>query len=127
MKSHRPHRRETIAFALATLAIATLTWAADPPKIDLSGADAARGKAIAMDRGKGNCIACHLIPGGESPGAIGPALVAMQTRYPSKEDLAKQIWDATAKNSEVVMPPFGKHGILTDEEFVNVVEFIWSL
>ena len=127
MKSHRPHRRETIAFALATLAIATLTWAADPPKIDLSGADAARGKEIAMDRGKGNCIACHLIPGGESPGAIGPALVAMQTRYPSKEELAMQIWDATVKNPEVVMPPFGKHGILTDEEFVNVVEFIWSL
>ena len=127
MKSHRPHRRETIAFALATLAIATLTWAADPPKIDLSGADAARGKEIAMDRGKGNCIACHLIPGGESPGAIGPALVAMQTRYPSKQDLAKQIWDATVKNPEAVMPPFGKHGILTDAEFVNVVEFIWSL
>ena len=127
MKSHRPHRRETIAFALATLAIATLTWAADTPKIDLSGADAARGKEIAMDRGKGNCIACHLIPGGESPGAIGPALVAMQTRYPSKEALAIQIWDATVKTPEAAMPPFGRHEILTKQEFADVVEYIWSL
>ena len=127
MKSHRPHRRETIALALGTLAIATLTWAADPPKIDLSGADAARGKEIAMDRGKGNCIACHLIPGGESPGAIGPALVAMQARYPSKEALAEQIYDPTVKNPDVVMPPFGKHEILSKQEFNDVVEFIWSL
>jgi sulfur-oxidizing protein SoxX len=109
----------------ALSAIATGAWA-EMPKLDLNG-DAEAGKETAYDRGKGNCLACHLIPGGESPGAIGPALVAMQTRYPTKEELAKQIWDPTVKNPEVVMPPFGKHGILTDEEFVNVVEFIWSL
>jgi sulfur-oxidizing protein SoxX len=26
-----------------------------------------------------------------------------------------------------VMPPFGKHGILSDQEFVDVVEYVWSL
>jgi sulfur-oxidizing protein SoxX len=109
----------------ALSALAAGAWA-EMPKYDLNG-DAEAGKEVAYDRGKGNCLACHLIPGGESPGAIGPALVAMQTRYPSKQELAMQIWDPTVKNSEVVMPPFGKHGILTDEEFVNVVEFIWSL
>jgi L-cysteine S-thiosulfotransferase len=31
------------------------------------------GKAVAEDRGKGNCLACHMIVGAESPGAIGPA------------------------------------------------------
>lgn len=127
MKSLRPSRRGSIALALSTLAITNLAWAADPPKIDLSGADAARGKTIAMDRGKGNCIACHLIPGGESPGAIGPALIAMQTRYPSKEDLAIQIWDATVKAPEAAMPPFGRHEILSKQEFADVVEYIWSL
>jgi sulfur-oxidizing protein SoxX len=80
-----------------------------------------------MDRAKGNCIACHSIPGGESPGAIGPALVAMQTRYPTKEALAAQIWDPTVKNPEAVMPPFGRHEILTNQEFADVVEFVWSL
>ena len=121
--SGAPWARGVMFAALGTLAASA--WA-EMPKYDLNG-DAEAGKEVAYDRGKGNCLACHLIPGGESPGAIGPALVAMQTRYPSKEELAMQIWDATVKNPEVVMPPFGKHGILTDEEFVNVVEFIWSL
>jgi len=109
------------------LAITASAWAADPPKIDLSGGDAAHGKELAMDRSKGNCIACHMIPGGESPGSIGPALIAMQARYPSKEALAAQIWDPTVKNPEAVMPPFGKHEILNHEEFASVVEYIWSL
>lgn len=85
------------------------------PELDLNG-DPAAGKVIAEDRGKGNCLACHMIVGAESPGAIGPALIAMQTRYPSKEDLARQIWDATVKAPEAAMPPFGKHEILTDKD-----------
>lgn len=125
MKSLLPLRSATLA--LGTAAIAACAWAGDPPKIDLSGADAERGKAVAMDRAKGNCIACHLIPGGESPGAIGPALIAMQTRYPSKEALAIQIWDATVKAPEAAMPPFGRHEILSKQEFADVVEYIWSL
>lgn len=100
--------------------------AAKQPAKALKG-DPTAGKTIAMDRGKGNCIACHMIPGGESPGAIGPALIAMQARYPTKEALALQIYDAAAKNPDVVMPPFGKHQILTDQEFADVVEYIWSL
>jgi len=127
MKSRRPHRCGSIALALGVAAITASAWAADPPKIDLSGGDAAKGKELAMDRSKGNCIACHMIPGGESPGSIGPALIAMQARYPSKEALAAQIWDATVKNPDAVMPPFGKHEILNHEEFVNVIEYIWSL
>jgi sulfur-oxidizing protein SoxX len=112
-----------IALALslsATLAVAEM------PALDLNG-DVEAGKEVAMNRAKGNCIACHMIPGGDSPGAIGPALIAIETRYPSKEAVARQIWDPTVKNPEVVMPPFGKHGILTNQEFVDVVEYIWSL
>jgi sulfur-oxidizing protein SoxX len=112
-----------IALALslsATVAVAEM------PALDLNG-DVEAGKEVAMNRAKGNCIACHMIPGGDSPGAIGPALIAIETRYPSKEAVARQIWDPTVKNPEVVMPPFGKHGILTNQEFVDVVEYIWSL
>jgi sulfur-oxidizing protein SoxX len=131
MLSFRPSRRGCgtpwlRSFALGALTLTAAGAWAEMPKMELNG-DAEAGKAVAMDRGKGNCIACHIIPGGESPGAIGPALIAMQTRYPSKEALAVQIWDATVKNPEVVMPPFGKHEILSQEEFVNVVEYIWSL
>jgi sulfur-oxidizing protein SoxX len=115
------------AAAVLTITLAVSGTAfAEMPQMDLNG-DVDAGKDVAMTRAKGNCIACHLIPGGESPGAIGPALVAIQTRYQSKEDLAEQIWDPTVKNPEAVMPPFGKHGVLSDKEFVDVVEYIWSL
>lgn len=127
MKPFRPHRCGTLALVLGTLAIAATAWAAEAPKIDLTGGNAESGKKIAMDRAKGNCIACHMIIGGESPGAIGPALIAMQTRYPSKEALAIQIWDATVKAPEAAMPPFGRHEILSKQEFADVVEYIWSL
>ncbi|MEJ2688010.1 MAG: sulfur oxidation c-type cytochrome SoxX [Gammaproteobacteria bacterium] len=110
------------AVALAITAIAFGATAAESPKGDI-----AAGKAIAMDRAKGNCIACHVLPGGDSPGAIGPALVAMKSRFPSKEALAKQIWDPTVRNPDTVMPPFGKHAILTEQEFNDVVDYIWSL
>ncbi|MCG6861401.1 MAG: sulfur oxidation c-type cytochrome SoxX [Chromatiaceae bacterium] len=90
-------------------------------------ADVAAGREIALDRAQGNCIACHLIEGGESPGNIGPPLVAMKARYPDSEQLRKQIWDPTAANPNSAMPPFGKHEILTDEQIGQVVAFILTL
>jgi sulfur-oxidizing protein SoxX len=121
----KPIIRTGLAAALLALAGATAAEV-EMPDLELNG-DVEAGKAIAMDRSRGNCIACHMIPGGESPGAIGPALIAMQTRYPSKHAVAVQVWDPTVKNPDVVMPPFGKHGILSEQEFVDVVEYIWSL
>jgi sulfur-oxidizing protein SoxX len=126
MRTPKRFRGAIAVTAAALMTLAVPASQAEMPKMELNG-NAEAGKEIAMDRSKGNCIACHIIPGGESPGAIGPALVAMQTRYPSKEALAVQIWDATVKNPEVVMPPFGKHEILTDQQFKDVVEYIWSL
>lgn len=114
------------AAAALSISLIGATAVADMPAIDFNG-NVDAGKDVAMTRAKGNCIACHLIPGGDSPGAIGPALIAMQTRYSSKADLAQQIWDPTVKNPDVVMPPFGKHGILSNQEFVDVVEYVWSL
>jgi len=87
----------------------------------------AEGKEIAFDRAKGNCLACHMIVGGEAPGTIGPPLVAMQTRYPNKEKLRAQIWDAAVANPNTAMPLFGRYDILTEAEINKVVEFIWSL
>jgi sulfur-oxidizing protein SoxX len=125
MSSLNPLRVSLLALTFA-LSAPTAIAEGEMPAMDLSG-NAAAGKEVAFDRRKGNCLACHMIVGGESPGAIGPALVAMQTRYPSKEELARQIWDATQKNPSAVMPPFGRHEILTQAEFVDVVEYVWSL
>ncbi|MGD2075015.1 MAG: sulfur oxidation c-type cytochrome SoxX [Gammaproteobacteria bacterium] len=95
------------------------------------GAEAAsaveQGKEIAFDRKKGNCLACHQIEGGDLPGNIGPPLVAMKARYPDKSRLRAQIWDATRINPNTVMPPFGRHQILSESEIDKVVEFIYTL
>ena len=78
----------------------------------------AKGKSIAYGRTKGNCLACHMIEDGESPGNLGPPLIAMKARYPDREKLRLQIWDPTAVNSESAMVPFGKYKVLTDQEMV---------
>ena len=93
-----------------------------------ASADAiADGKKVAFDRKKGNCLACHMIAGGDLPGNIGPPLIAMKARFPTKAALRAQIWDATAKNPNTIMPPFGKHRILTEKEVDLVTEFIYTL
>ncbi len=84
------------------------------------------GKAIAFNRKKGNCLACHKMKGGTLEGNIGPALVNMAERYPDKKDLRDQIWDATRVNPNTIMPPYGKYRILTEEELDKVVEFIYT-
>lgn len=87
----------------------------------------AEGKAIAFARSKGNCLACHMIEGGESPGNVGPPLIAMKARYPDKEKLRAQIFDATLFNPDSAMVPFGKHRVLTEDEINKVTEYIWTL
>jgi len=112
----------TLAVALGTLAIA--------PTVSADGHTAKiieEGKKIAFDRRKGNCLACHHIDGGQAGGSIGPPLIAMSVRYPDKEKLRAQIWDATIANPESSMPPFGSHQIVSDAEIDKIVEFIWSL
>ncbi|RCX29893.1 sulfur oxidation c-type cytochrome SoxX [Thioalbus denitrificans] len=86
-----------------------------------------QGKEIAFDRRKGNCLACHAIPGGVSPGNIGPPLIVMNKRFPSKEKLREQIWDPSQNNPDTMMPPFGRHMIISEDEIDKIVEFIWSL
>ena len=108
--------------ALGCVLLVGTSAAADAP-----AGDVAAGKEIAMDRTKGNCIACHMIPGGQSPGTIGPALVAIQARYPSFDKLRVQIHDPTVANPMSAMPPFGKNRILTDKELKDVTAYIWSL
>jgi len=86
-----------------------------------------QGKVIAFTRNAGNCLSCHVIEGGELPGLIGPPLMQMKLRYPDRSTLRAQIYDAAVKNSTTVMPPYGRHSILTESEIDRVVDFIESL
>ncbi len=38
-----------------------------------------------------------------------------------------QVWDAGVANPRTVMPPFGRHGILSEDEIDKVVEFLLTL
>lgn len=85
------------------------------------------GKKLSFDKKKGNCLACHVIAGGDQAGNIAPPLVAMKARFPDKAVLRAQISDARVKNPNTIMIPFGPHGVLTDKELDKVLEFIYTL
>lgn len=87
------------------------------------------GKKIAFDRTKSNCLACHMMADGVSPGEIGPPLMAMQARYPDKQKLFDKIWGKPGVElmPESQMLPFGKNKALTDDEISKVVEFLYTL
>ena len=83
--------------------------------------------ALSFSRRHGNCLACHAIPGGSQPGNSGPPLIAMKARFPNKAKLRAQIWDSTAKNPNSLMPPFGRHKILSESQIDKITNFIHSL
>ena len=87
----------------------------------------AEGKEIAFDRKKGNCLACHMIADGTLPGTTGPPLLAMQQRYPELELLISQISNPLLKNPNSLMPPFGLHNILSEDEIQKIAEYIHTL
>jgi len=87
---------------------------------------AADGQKLAFDRGKGNCLTCHVIKGGEYPGTIGPELSDMKSKY-KRDELVAIVFDETKRNPLTVMPPFGRNRILTDKEINAIVDFLQTL
>lgn len=111
-------------------AVALSAWLGGAWVLPATAADAETlklGKALAFDVQKGNCLACHMMGDGESPGDIGPPLVAMQARFPDKAKLRAQVYDPTLNNPNTRMPPFGKHKIVTDLELDAIVEYLYTL
>ena len=89
----------------------------------------ALGRQLAHSYEKGNCLGCHRIPG--DPKAItratlGPPLVNVRERFPDRAKLRAQLWDSTINNPNTIMPPFGKHGVLTDREIEQIIEYIYQ-
>jgi len=110
-----------LAFSLVPMGYSTSSHA------DASADVIAEGKDLTENRRKGNCLSCHLIGDGVFPGTHGPPLIFMKQRFPDKAKLRARIWDATAANPNSMMPPFGRHGILTDEEIDKITEYIYTL
>lgn len=88
------------------------------------------GRRVAQDQERGNCLACHRMPsdpGAETNADMGPTLENIRKRFPERDRLRRQIWDARAFNPDTIMPPYGRHRILTEEEIDQVVDYIHGL
>jgi L-cysteine S-thiosulfotransferase len=112
-------RKPALVFMLAALA----AIAANPARAQ----SAAEGQKLAFDRGKGNCLTCHVIRGGDLPGTIGPELKDIKAKYPDRSELVAILVDETKRNPQTMMPPFGRNRILTEQEINAIVDFLQTL
>ncbi len=89
-----------------------------------------KGMQLAFDRRRGgSCVACHVMgpKTPELPGDVGPDLSEIGTQGRTDEHLFNYVYDARVYNPQTVMPPWGAHGIFTDEEIRDIVAFLKSL
>lgn len=112
---------------ICLMSTSVLAEDAKPVEQKISSAELEKGKNLAFNRRKGNCLACHFIQGGTLMGNTGPGLIAMKQRFPEREKLVAQITDARTNNKNTFMPPFGAHGILTEQEIQLVVDWLYTL
>jgi sulfur-oxidizing protein SoxX len=112
---------------IAALVLALLTGAAESARSADASSAVAEGQKLAFDRGKGNCLSCHEIKGGDFPGTIGPPLMDIKSKYPDRNDLVAILTDETKRNPQTAMPPFGRNRILTDQEINAIVDFLQTL
>ncbi len=87
-------------------------------------------RALFARADKGRCIACHRVPEGAGPATrsdLGPALEGTRMRALGREALRETIEDPTKANPATVMPPYGRHRILTPEEIDRLVEYLHAL
>ena len=108
--------------SLLALAL-TIGVAASPLRAQ---AGAAEGQKLAFDQGKGNCLTCHVIKGGDLAGTIGPPLEGIGTKY-NRSDLVAILSDESLRNPQTLMPPFGRNRILTEQEINAIVDFLQTL
>ncbi len=109
----------SLPLALASIFAARAQSGADTKALD--------GRTLAFDRGKGNCLSCHDIKGGDLPGTIGPQLNNMKVRFPDRNELIGIVSDETKRNPQTVMPPFGRNLILNDKEISAIVDYLYTL
>lgn len=79
---------------------------------------------------KGHCIACHQLPAGAGPQTradVGPALEGTRMRSLGRDALREILADPTKRNPDTVMPPYGRHRILSAPEIERLAEFLHAL
>ena len=91
--------------------------------------DPAKGRALFLDRAKGPCTGCHLVPGDDvwPAGSVGPDLSTVADRKLPDAYLYQQLWDARVTFPATVMPPWGAQGVFTPPELVHLVAYLQTL
>jgi sulfur-oxidizing protein SoxX len=102
--------------------------------------DPARGRELALDRSKGNCITCHQMPV-DAPfqGNLGPPLEGVASRW-TEGELRLRIVDSKRINPESNMPSYyrveGLHAVrrdwvgrpmLTAQEVEDILAYLLTL
>jgi sulfur-oxidizing protein SoxX len=113
----------------------------DEPLCGLEG-DAERGRAIATDGNRGNCVACHNMPFAdvEAYGTIGPSLEGIGGRYPEGY-IRLRVVDTKSFNPASIMPgyyrdpakihrpakPLAGRTFLTAQQVEDVIAFLMTM
>lgn len=88
------------------------------------------GRALFLDPGKGNCTACHQSSADPPPATasrIGPPLARVKQQIPDRAKLREIIRDAGSIWPDTVMPPYGRHRILTEIEIDAIAAYVETL
>jgi sulfur-oxidizing protein SoxA len=125
-----PARDESKWNTLANLASPPAPTA--PRKLSgLITGDATKGARLVADRNRGgSCLACHVMGpagGADLPGNAAPDLSEIGNAGREDEWLFNYIYDARVYNPETIMPPWGGHGVFTDDEIKDMVAFLKTL
>jgi sulfur-oxidizing protein SoxA len=91
--------------------------------------DPKKGRTLFMNRAKGPCTGCHLIPGKDvwPAGSVGPDLSTFADRKLPDAYVYQQIHDPRVVFPKTSMPPWGVQGLFTPEEIVHLVAFLQTL
>ena len=128
MTPHRTHHGArpvaVVVLAIRRACVAALVAASG---LAASQTDSTPGRALFLDPGKGNCAACHQVPADpaiKSTSRIGAPLVGIKSQYPDRARLRAIIWDLSATIPDTIMPPYGRHRILTEAEIDALLRYL---
>ncbi|OOG21793.1 sulfur oxidation c-type cytochrome SoxX [Thioalkalivibrio denitrificans] len=124
----RPHGRDLTQWI--TLSYEDKRGIPEPATVRFNGnvkGNVERGREIATHVRKGNCVACHAIPGAAQTGTAGPSLEGYSTRGVPDSYVYQMLHDPRALFPETVMPAFGAMNNLTEQEIHDVMAFLKTL